>query len=167
MGSRAQLKPASVSSARSTRPMPEASSRWSSAEATARPILRKRCSLRCNFAATELPKAWFATANRRLPSLELRLSLFHKGLPAFAKILAVHARDADIPDRLHVAPAHVLQDLCDGDLRRLDCQRRVTGNRARDLHGRIPQLTVWQYSVDQADAQGFGGIDPHPRVQEK
>src|SRR5262249_6139970 len=100
-------------------------------------------------------------------SLEPRLALFHKGLPAFAKILAVHARDADIPDRLHVALARVLQDLCDGDLRRLDSQRRVTGNRARDLHGRIPQFTVWQDTVDQADAQSFDGIDPRPRVQEK
>ena len=40
-------KPASASSARSTRPMPTASSRWNSAAATARRILRRRCWRRC------------------------------------------------------------------------------------------------------------------------
>src|SRR5579872_3630677 len=58
-------------------------------------------------------------------SLELRLALFHEGLPALAKIFRVHAGHADRLDRAHVALVLVLQHLRDGDLGRLHRERGI------------------------------------------
>src|SRR5579871_2691972 len=96
-------------------------------------------------------------------SLELGLALFHEGAAAFAEIFGVHAVETDLLDRSHVAVGGVLQHLCDGDLGGLDRERRVAGDRGRERHGLAPQLFGRDDAVDEADAQRFGGIDPHAR----
>src|SRR4051794_39878668 len=85
-------------------------------------------------------------------SLEVRLALLHEGLPALAKIGAVHAGIADRLDRLHVAPAFVLQHLRDGELGGLDRERCILRDRLGDAHGLAPELIVRKHALDQPDA---------------
>src|SRR3954447_11222140 len=101
------------------------------------------------------------------PSLELRLALLHEGLTALAKIRAVHAGRADRPDRVHVAPAFVLQHLSNGELGGLDRERRILRDRLGDAHGLAPELILRNHALDQPDAQRFGGIDAHARVHQE
>lgn len=63
---------------------------------------------------------------RRAPSAppKLRLALCHEGLPSHAEILRVMQGRANRPDRVHVGIAGILQHLRDGDLGRLNGQRR-------------------------------------------
>src|SRR4051794_14810871 len=49
-----------------------------------------------------------APVEAKSPSLELRFALFHEGAPSLAKILRVHAGDADLADRVHVALVGIL-----------------------------------------------------------
>src|SRR6266576_3821721 len=172
-----------------------ASSRWNSAAAAARPILRRRCLRRCSGGLTAsrhtprkrgiqyaeafrsipgasgildrppsramtrecvvlpLAKLREAPGSSILPSLELRLALFHKSLPALAKILGVHAGGADVLDRVHVALVGILQHLRDGDLGGFDRERRVAGDGAGAFHGRAPEFSVGQHAIDKADPQ--------------
>src|ERR1700733_6450617 len=102
-----------------------------------------------------------------LPPREFRLALLHERTPSLAEILAVHARRADRLDRVHVALAFVLQDLLDGDLGGLDRERRVAGDGAGDLHGRVPQFRIGQHAIDEADALCLRGVDPHARIHQK
>ena len=94
-------------------------------------------------------------------------ALVHEGAAAFAEIFRVHAGGADRLDRGHVALVGIPEYLRDGDLGRLNGQRRVARNGAGDLRCRVPQLSVGYDAIDQADPQGLSGIDPHARIQQQ
>src|SRR3954447_21175297 len=109
----------------------------------------------------------FLNAGSVSSPLELRLALLHEGLPALAKIRTVHASRADRLDRVHVAPAFVLQHLRDGDLGGLDRKRRILRDRFGDRHGLAPELIVGDQALDQSDTERLGAIDAHARVHQK
>ena len=100
--------------------------------------------------------------------LEPRLALFHERAcrPSRKSSESMQA----VPIALIASMSRlvgILQHLRDGDLGGLDRQRRVAGNGARDLHGRVPQFGIGQHAIDEADPQRLGGIDPHARVHDK
>src|ERR1700761_96317 len=69
-------------------------------------FLRVRLGLvssRTGAISADRPDHRLASRNDRagLPPLEFRLALFHERRAALAEILAVHALDPDLPDRVH------------------------------------------------------------------
>jgi transposase len=84
-----------------------------------------------------------------LSSFKLRLARFHDGAPALAIILAIHAGEADLFDRIHIASVGILQHLGNGDLGRLNRQRRVARDGTGDIQRRAPQLGVGHHAIDE------------------